>query len=157
MTFIGFTANIEDETNFGKSLKEYLRKIGIKAIVVAINEKSINNIKNIHFETIIVDRNLKGLKEILKTARYLILNADSVNTEQFQSMNLTVITYGFGNKSTITASSVDEEKMLLCLQRGINNIQNKAVEPQEISIKKNENEKNEYLYMIIGSIMLLYN
>lgn len=157
MTFIGFAAKREDEANFKTALEKHLKEIGRKAIVVAINEKSINNIKNIHFETIIVDRNIKGLNQILKNTKYLILNADSVNTNQFHNMNLTVITYGFSNKSTITASSIEEEKVLICLQRGINSSKNTPIEPQEISLNKIESEKNEYLYMIIGTIMLIYS
>ena len=157
MTFIGFIAEREDEEKFRGVLKDFFKQIGIKAIIVAINEKSIHNIKNIYFETIIVDRNLKNINGSLKIGKYIILNEDCADASQFENINSTVITYGFGGKCTITASSVEEERIMICLQRNVNNIKNVQVEPQEISIKNDVNYKNKYLYMALGAIKLIYN
>ena len=71
-----------------------------------------------------------------------------------KNIETTVISYGFNSKSTITASSVGEERILICVQREFENIFKQKVEPQEISVK---NElKNEYISMGIASICLLY-
>ena len=162
MTFIGFLAEKKDENHFESVLKKYLENINGKAMTVAINEKSISNLKSIRFETIIIDRNIKAefekeLKEILKASKYLIINADMVNIENFKEMNLTVITYGFGNKCTVTASSVEEENTLICLQRAIKNIKNNEIEPQEISTNARDTLDNQYLNMAVETVKLLYN
>lgn len=62
--------------------------------------------------------------------------------------DLKVITYGFNSKSTVTASSVTEEEMLICVQRNIINIKGKKIEPQEINIEKDimlDNYDNMYI------------
>lgn len=161
MTFIGFVADKKDENDFEKVLKSCLDKMSIKVVAVAINEKSIKNIKNIKFETIIIDRNIKEqfqqeLKEILKIAKYLIINSDTVNIEKFQNMNLNAITYGFGNKCTVTTSSVEEENTLICIQRSIRNLKNIEIEPQEVRMNTDEAMENQYLNMAAQIIEMIY-
>lgn len=159
MTFIGFLTEKKDENNFKKELKTMLEKFNIKAVVVAINEKNIENVKNIKFQTIIIDRNIEEkaidkLKNILKVTKYIIVNADVIYMEKIENMNLTIITYGFASKCTITASSVDEEDMLFCLQRSIYNIYNKKIEPQET--KSFTQIANKYLKMALITVEFLY-
>ena len=161
MTFIGFLVEKKDENNFEKALKGMLEEKCIKAVVVAINEKNIDNVKNIKFQTIIMDRNIDDkltakLKELLKATQYLIVNADVVNMEKIQNMNLTVITYGFGSKCTVTASSIDEEEMIVCLQRGIISLAGNKVESQEIKGASNDKISNKYLKMALTTMNLLY-
>ena len=72
-------------------------------------------------------------------------------------MKLNVITIGFNSKSTITASSV-EENLLICLQRKIENINREVLEPQEIIVKI-ENKKlstTHHNLMGIAGILLIY-
>ena len=156
MTFVGFLFEKKDEKMFNSFLNNYLKK----TVIIPINEKNIYNIRNIRFETIIIDRNIKCefdmLKRIINSSKYLIINSDKVNMEVFPKMDLTVITYGFGNKCTVTASSVEEENMLICLQRSIVNENNKKIEPQEIQINSNEIQENKYLNMAIETIKLIY-
>ena len=159
MTFIGFLTEKKDENKFKKELKTILQKSNIKAVVVAINEKNIENVKNIRFQTIIIDRNIENaetdkLKSILKGTKYLIVNADVIYMEKIQNMNLTLITYGFSSKSTITASSVDGEDMLFCLQRSVHSINNKKNEPQEL--KSSTRISNKYLRMALIAMEILY-
>lgn len=161
MTFIGYIAEKKDENIFKRVIKSFLDNTDIKAMIVTINENSIKNIKNIRFDTIIIDRNIKrqfegDLKEILKIAKYLLINSDKANIGKFQKLNLTVITYGFGNKCTVTASSVEKDNTLICLQRAIKNFKNDKIEPQEVSVNINETTENNYLSMIIGMIQMLY-
>lgn len=156
MRFVGFTVEKEYEKSFEHILKKSLKTVDTKVITVAINEKSIFNIKNINFDAIILDRNLKGIKEILKNTKYLILNEDNVNTNNLEDLDLNVITYGFGNKCTVTASSIEEDEMLICIQRTINNSKDAQIEPQEFRIVRNEGQKNEYLNMALATIMFLY-
>lgn len=157
MRFIGFVIEKEYEIVFEKILKKVMREIDTKVITVLINEKSIYNVKNIHFDLIIVNNNLNGIEEIIKNSKYIILNEDSVNTDKFQQLCLNIITYGFGNKCTITASSVEEDEMLICIQRTIRNIKNMQIEPQEYRIKRYVGQINEYLEMALATTKILYS
>lgn len=157
MAFIGFIVNKKDEDNFEKALKNT-----IKECTISINEKSIANVKNIHFETVIIDRNISKkyenyLSEIIKTSKYLIVNADKFDFGQIKNANLTIITYGFSNKSTVTTSSVEDETILICLQRSIKNIKGKYVETQELKANLPDNSEDLYLKMAIRTVELLYN
>ena len=68
-----------------------------------------------------------------------------------------LITYGFNNKSCITASSVqDGEEYLCCIQRSFCNFLGKAVEPHEIRvIIKKYRIKNIYTILILISAILM--
>lgn len=161
MIFIGSIVEKKDENDFEKWLKQELEAIGTKTTVVRINEKSMDNIKNIRFETIIMNRNIeegfkKDFKEILKSVKYFIANSDIVHMEQIQNMNLTVITYGFGSKCTVTTSSIEEEEMIICLQRGMNDVENRRIEPQEFKIKVTPETGKPYLRMAIETVKILY-
>ena len=94
-------------------------------------------------------KSLKNIKNILLNAEYLILNSDiNVKIDLIENLDLKVITYGFNSKSTVTASSVTEEEMLICVQRNIINIKGKKIEPQEINIEKDimlDNYDNMYI------------
>ena len=70
---------------------------------------------------------------------------------------LNVITFGFNPKSTITASSVEED-ILLCIQRKIKDIEDKVIEQQEIKITSFQENIGINTNNLIGisSIMLLY-
>ena len=113
--------------------------------------KNIENIKNIKFKIIVLNKGIdnKNIKNILLNAEYLILNSDiNVKIDLIENLDLKVITYGFNSKSTVTASSVTEEEMLICVQRNIINIKGKKIEPQEINIEKDimlDNYDNMYI------------
>ena len=132
--------------------------------VITINDKSINNIKNIRFETILVmDLNKVKqeetiLNEIFEKSKYIAINADMNETlEILNNMKLNIITFGFNSKSTITASSV-EENFIICLQRKIINVNQKIIEPQEIEVKIMERKLSNSSHNIMGiaSILLIY-
>lgn len=161
MTFIGFLAEKKEEIHFEKALKIILEKLKIKAMVVAINEKTIGNVKNIRFETIIMNRNIENeslgeFKEMINTAKYLLVNGDAVSLEKIQNIDLMVITYGFGSKCTVTTSSVEEEELLLCLQRSIYNKKKERLEPQEIKVDLPTKIGNQTIKMALATIELLY-
>lgn len=67
---------------------------------------------------------------------YLIVNADDTAIFPFlaQSKNAaSVITYGFNPKACITASSISENNMQVCIQRGFVKPNGQACEPHEFS------------------------
>lgn len=156
MFFIGVVTNQKNESY----IKNKLSKILPIENIIFITDKNILNVKNIKFETIIIDAKINNkveLRKILSTAKYVILNSDiDMNLEVINDLNLTVITYGFNNKSTFTVSSITENSIIICLQRIIFGKNGIEIEPQEYRFKI---DKNIEKYAIIASeiILILYS
>lgn len=158
MNFIGYCVNKKQENIFEKQIKNVIEQNKL----IAINNNSIDNIKNIKFETIIINDELQDniyiekLKKIIANAKYLVINSDNVDLSILQNINVMPITYGYNSKATLTMSSAENEKIMLCLQRSINNVQNKIIEPQEIIIDVEDENVNKYLIMCVIIINKLY-
>ena len=155
MPFIGIISDEKSENYIRRELLERL-KINESSILF-IKEKSIDNIKNIRFETVLLAREFKNidiLKKVLVNTKYLVVNSDLKNNlKMLEELQLTVITYGFNSKATITVSSVLEDKVLVCLQRNIENNEGKTIEAQEFEIMTKGNTND---IMGIVAILLLY-
>lgn len=152
MTFIGVATAGKDEDYIIKTIEKNLKGKSVK--VISINNNTIQNIKNVKFETVVVDdifikkekkynskiqKNKEILKSIINNSKNIILNSDIIeNLDMVKNLNLSVITYGFNSKATITMSSLDEDNMLVCLQRNIKIIDGSIVEPQEVNIELDE-------------------
>ena len=155
MSFVGIITNPKNE--------EYMKKILYKKFnsfqIIFITDKNIENVKNIRFETIIVDsliKDDKNLKYIISNAKYIILNSDlKISFDLLNNLNLIVISYGYNNKATFTVSSVSDGNIIICLQRIINNIWGEKYEPQEIEIDINENV-DIYVVICIQIILMIY-
>ena len=164
MAFIGIIAESKNEAQIKRILDNNLNSPNKEHTVVIINDKSIDNIRNIRFETILVinlgemTEKKEILNELFKNTKYLVINSDiDNNLEIINNIKSNVITFGFNQKATITASSV-EESLMLCLQRKIIDINKNVLEPQEIQVKilnkKMSNNTNNS--MGIASILLIY-
>ncbi len=155
MSFIGIVSEENVENCIRRSLLEKLKLR--ESSVLFLKEKSIENVKNIKFETILLAREFKHtetLKQIIENTPYLIINSDlEKNLELLENVKATVITYGFNSKATITASSVEEDEILLCIQRAIEDKNGNIVEPQEIKIPLCENVN---CTMAVAGCLLLY-
>ncbi len=159
MACIGIVADKNSEQEIEKILLEKSKEYNNIFTIIIINEKSINNIKNIKFETILIYKNIikseDVFKQILLNTKYLILNSDIEKPLKIvENIDITIITYGFNSKATITASSVNENEILLCIQRNILNLNKKLIEPQEINIYTKT--QNKHIEMAVFCIMLLY-
>lgn len=158
MSFIGYYV----EKKYENILEQSLKKIIERNKLISINENSIDNIKNIKFETIIINKELKDnnqkekMKKLISNAKYLVINSDKVDLSILQNMNVMPITYGYNSKATLTMSSAENDKLILCLQRSITNVLNKTIEPQEISIDIVDDSVERYLMMCINIVSLLY-
>lgn len=157
MPFVGIIAENKDY----ETIKKMLSKKYIETGLIQINEKNIENIKNIKFDAIVINREMKSnreyLKRILENTKYLIINADiELKQENYKNIKLQIITYGFNTKATITASSITENSIMICTQRDIEGINQKKIEQQECNIKIQQNKfKNPYnvmIYFVINSI-----
>lgn len=156
MPFIGIIADEKSENYIRIKLLEKL-KIN-ESNVLFIKEKTIENIKNIRFETVLLAREFKdigALKKLLKNTKYLIVNTDLKNNlKLLGELDVTLITYGFNSKSTITISSVIEDKVLVCLQRNIDDVNKNVIEAQEFEVKVDNENINDV--MGITAILLIY-
>lgn len=157
MIFIGIVTDTKSE-NYIKKIQNN-NDIFNKYHIIFIKEKSIENIKNIKFETIIINREFNAedsLNKLIAKAEYLIINEDiDASISLLNDVNSNIITYGFNSKSTITMSSVTEDSIQICVQRNILSKQNE-IEQQEISLAK-EAESEIYNIMLLISMLLIYN
>ena len=112
MAFIGVITSKRSEEASKKVFINLFNENIIKKInVIIINESNIDNIKNVLFETIIINEDnslirnkMNSLKQILSKCKFLILNSDmDINLESIYKVKLTVITYGLNLKSKVTA------------------------------------------------------
>ena len=155
MFFIGVVTNQKNESY----IKNKLSKILPIDNIIFITDKNILNVKNIKFETIIIDAKINNkveLRKILSASQYVILNSDvDMNLEVINDLNLTVITYGFNNKSTFTVSSITENSIIICLQRIIFDKNGIEIEPQEYQFKIDKNIE-KYAIIACEIILILY-
>lgn len=157
MIFIGIVTDTKSESYIKKIQNN--NEIFNKYHIIFIKEKSIDNIKNIKFETIIINREFNdeySINKLIAKSKYLIINEDiDMAISLLNDVNSNIITYGFNSKSTITMSSVTEDSIQICVQRNILSKQNE-IEQQEISLTK-EAESEIYDIMLLISMLLIYN
>jgi len=141
MPFIGIIAK-ECDSNFIKN--EILKNsINNKFDIFNINQKNIENIKNITFESIIINEDIKDwlnsskyLEELIKKAKYIIINSDIIKEiSQIGCNKSNIITYGLNSKAIVTISSVREEDILICIQENFKDVNGIDIEEQEVDIK----------------------
>ena len=161
MTFIGIITKSKKETEIKQALNNLFENMEIKHTIVLINNKSIENIKNVKFDTIIIDINDlnygKDITNIISNSNRVIINLDyDENLVLIENLELNAITYGMNSKSTLTISSSNPEYALVTLQRCIKDINGKILEPQEVKVDINKNNKNLYLSMILAIFLLIY-
>lgn len=155
MPFIGVIA---DENNENFIRREIVERLKLReSSVLFIKEKSIENIKNIKFETIIIDRkfkNMEMLKKMLVNTNYLVINTDRIKSiEMFKEYDLKIFTFGFNSKALVTASSVTDDGVLICVEKEIESISGKIIEPQEIKVKNSEDAES---IMAVACTLLIY-
>ena len=162
MPLIGIIAKKKDI----QAIKKELQESNIK--IIEITKDAIKNVKNIGFQEIIILEDInfeleeyKYMNEIISKTKYLILNED-IEIKILKEINIEkpikVITFGFNTNATITISSVREEKIIVCLQRDIQRLDNKIIETQEKEIKINKGKvKKIYNELVVFIIKELHN
>ena len=166
MLFVGVIGENKDYRLLNKRIKKEISKFKEKLELIDIDDKSIDNLKNVKFDTIVIlsfPKKLKNkiyeIRKILEGCKYLIINADiDRNKTLIEELQFDILTFGLNQKSTITASSIGDNNMIICLQRNIKNVYQELIEPNEFNIKYNENiDNNVYNCLAYFSILLLYN
>ncbi len=138
MPLVGIIAKKKDIKAIKKDIKEKSKEI------IEITNESIKNIKNIKFEQIIFLENINldedqysYMKEIMSNAKFVVINGD-IKIDILQKINIDkpikLITLGFNSKSTITISSVTDEKIIVYIQKEIEKNKDEILERQEKEI-----------------------
>ena len=163
MYFIGIFANNLEYEIIKQHVKKMVKRKDLE--IININSRNITNMKNIVFETIVLTCELnlteekqEILNKICSNCKYVIINADIDINIKFKSKNLiNYITYGVNPKSTITISSIQDEKAIIYVQRNIKNIDEKKIEMGEVSIDLQDYKHKEIeILLAIASIYLIY-
>lgn len=75
----------------------------------------------------------KAIPKLSKSG-YLVVNADDKTIFPYiVPANAKVVTYGFNNKACITASSISDDSLQICIQRGFTALDGAIKDPQEFS------------------------
>ena len=156
MVFIGIVTDSKSERDIEKLLS--YNKFLTENNVIFIKNKNIDNIKNVHFDTVIINSEFEKVDElnkILQNAKNVIINMDiNAKYEDLNITNWNLITYGFNSKSSITISSVTDDDVLICVQRNIYNNYGE-IELQEIKLDNSENY-SIYDLIIVVVLFLMY-
>lgn len=163
MHFIGiFSSHSEYEMIKQNIIKTVNRK---DLELIHISSKNIENMKNIVFETIVLchqenmnDEQKNILNKICSNCIFVIINADVFcNTKVISNKKTNCISYGLNQKSTITISSIQEDKAILSIQRNISNLEQKAIEMGEMEVDLKQYKPNQIENILaIFAIYLIY-
>lgn len=159
MLFIGIITDQKSENDIKRLLTN--NNFLTENTVIFIKEKNIDNIKNVHFDTVVINKGFNKIDELnklLKNAKNVIINIDTnidnIVKKQINIGNSNLITYGFNSKSSITISSVTDDDVLIYLQRNIYNNYGE-IEVQEIKVENNPNY-SIYDLIVVLTLFLMY-
>ncbi len=163
MSFIGVVANRKCFEHIKRKIIEQVKDETINFI--QINLRSIENVKNIKFETIIIEDNLdkfkknkETLEKIWENTEYILINTDKNPKQQKIEESIKKITYGLNQKAVVTISSVSDTDILIYWQKDLFNKEGKKIEIEERRIKKRENNMLKlYEIIIIYTFFKIYN
>ena len=156
MLFIGIITDQKSENDIKRLLMS--NNFLTENNVIFVKEKNIDNIKNVHFDTVVINKEfgkMDELNKLLENAKNVIVNMDTIiDIETLGLASSNVITYGFNSKSSITISSVTDDDVLIYLQRNIYNNYGE-IEVQEIKVENNPNY-SIYDLIIVLTLFLMY-
>ena len=133
--------------------------------IIRINLQSIENIKNIKFDIVVIDSDIKKLEErkelldkICGNCKYILLNTDLNNEEDFNiCKEVNITTYGLNNKAMFTVSSITDDHIIIYLQQNIKDIEGNILEIGEKRIDLTEQNKVKTYEILVIVIILLLN
>ena len=141
MSFIGVVAGKKCFENIRNKMIEEIKEETINFI--QINLRSIENIKNIKFETIIVEDNIEKFKKnqetlekLFENTQYVMINTDKNAKQETLERIPNKITYGLNQKATVTVSSISDTDILIYWQKSLRNKDGNKIEIEERRIKK---------------------
>jgi len=129
----------------GKQIaKAFLRMAGGRANCYHITDKQCTGPKVNVLVAAEASPVLKNILPNLSSDDYLVVNADDKNIFPLLSQSeAKLITYGFNARACITASSVSDDGLQVCIQRAFLALDGEEREPQEFSAKVNYEEDSD--------------
>ena len=164
MHLIGIFSNYSEYEMIKQNIIKIMNRKDLE--LIHITSKNIENMKNIVFETLVLcnqekinDMQKNILNKICSHCMFLVINADAFcNTKIISNTETNCISYGLNQKSTITISSMQEDKAIISIQRNMNNLQQKKIEMGEIVVDlKKYRQKNIETVLAIFTISLIYS
>lgn len=163
MSFIGIVAGKKCFENVKNKIIEEMKEDTIN--FVQINLRSIENVKNIKFETIVVEDNIDKFKEnqqtlekLCENTQYVIINSDKNEIQEELKKIEHKITYGLNQKATVTVSSISDTDILIYWQQSLKNKKGNQIEIEERRIKKSrKNTLKTYEILITYTLFQIYN
>ena len=149
MHFIGIFSNHSEYEMIKQNIIKIVNRKDLEFI--HISSKNIENMKNIVFETIVLchqenmnDEQKSILNKLCSNCMFIVVNADAFcKTKTICNKKTNCISYGLNQKSTITISSIQEDKAILSIQRNINNLEQKMIEMGEMEIDVKQYKPNQ--------------
>lgn len=93
---------------------------------------------------------------MIKIGNTVILNGDEKTILQKKELEgFCLLTCGLSLRSTITASSIQDDGFTYCLQRGIFTLDGKEIAPQEFNISWRKKPEDIYPYLALVTLMLI--
>lgn len=128
--------------------------------LIIINERTIQNVRNVKFDVILIHEEIKEnkkIKELINNSRYLIINTDFKENIKLIGENFkgVVITFGFYSKSSIRIISNENEEIILEIQREIKNLKDEKIECQEVKLNNNYGKNQIYLAIAMKILEIL--
>lgn len=151
MIFIGV---VSDNKKFEVVKKLiYKNKNKNEITLININNKSIDNLKNIKFKIVVFldipgrfKENDESIEEVCKGTNFLIVNSDiEFPKDSLKNIKANIITFGFNHLATVTFSSVTNESLLISVQRNFPDISGFLVDVGEYSFSIDKADRN-YIY-----------
>ncbi len=146
-------ASIGANRNFNSYLLKILR---LKKMEFKLFTKCIVSEEN-YYDYVIINAN-NNIKDTRLKGGYCFINMDLIeNVNAHISVHGNIITYGLGNKNTVTLSSIeDKSSFVYCLQRNVDYNALSILEPEEIPVNVNfENDDELYAAMVGITIIRL--
>ena len=161
MSFIGVISNKKLYDNINKQILEKNKENDIT--IIYLNNRNLDNFKNIKFEVIIIDRdienqvgkleNIKEVQKICDKAKFILINLDKNQKSIVKKLVFNnIITYGLIRNADITISSITENTILIYWQKNIKINNKDLAEIEEIKIWLDRNSK-----LNIYETLILYN
>ena len=107
--------------------------------VIIMTKENINRYLEKEIDILVIEDKIiknKNLELLCNHSKYILVQ-DNVNLNIKLKNEANIITFGFNHKSTVTISSISEEKVIICIQRKMKSLRNNLIEPQEMIIKNN--------------------
>ncbi|WP_027626852.1 hypothetical protein [Clostridium lundense] len=143
----------DNNREFKTYLKNQLELINIECVINECPKKFYGSC-----DYVIVNNGeyLDGYKENL-SGKYLLINMDMLG-DSIINFNGNVVTYGLGNRNTVTVSSMEKGNgsFVYCLQRALAGNNLLVIQPEEIPIKTYFKDNYElYSFMVTITIALI--